>query len=80
MAEKDWEYYASKVPADKQIPRDLFMQLPVGRDHAAQRDFWYDENLRNQHEVFNCGNFPTPPTWQLPQFSYTSNCYDYPRK
>lgn len=80
QAEADWEYYTTHVPVQQQISKQVFMQLPPGRLHQEQRDRWYEENLAEQHEAFNCRNFPTPPTWLNKDLSYTSKIYDYPRK
>jgi hypothetical protein len=77
QAERDYEYYKNHAPVEKQMPREMFLSLPSG---PSQHERWYEENIDNQHEVFNCRNFPTPPTFLNRERSYTSKCYDYPRK
>jgi hypothetical protein len=75
-AQRDWEYYTTRVPVERQIPKALFKQLPPGRPPWSKRD----EDDEYQHEVFNSSNFPTPYVSQNVRISYTSQIYDYPRK
>lgn len=79
VVDSDYEYYRSTVPVHRQIPKDNYMQLPRGRHVKEQRERWHEE-LIDRQGVINSNEFPNPRVTYLHQFSYTSKCYDYPRK
>lgn len=89
-----YQAYQATIRPSKQLPEKLWNRLPAPKPNPEmdklgpgwrtweryEKQLDRDSNLTAAQGVFNFQDFPNNPIVPNTQRSYTSMCYDYPRK